>query len=117
MSLLTVEDLVRSGVQPTFNAASASGDSFQNDGKTLVYIKNGATDVNVTFTAQKSSTSKPGFGDLSLTDQVVNVPATQERAIGFFESAIFNDVNGQVQITYDNEVNVTVAVLKAPRVT
>lgn len=116
MSLLAIQDLVRGGVDPLFNVASASGDEFGNDGKTLVYIKNGATDLNVTFTARNASTSKPGFGNLALTNQVVNVPANEERAIGFFEPAIFNDGNGRVEMTYDNEVNVTVAVLKSPRI-
>ena len=116
MALVPSQDLVREGVAPVFNAASANGDEFQNDGKTLVYIKNGATDVNVTFTAQKTATTKPGFGDLALSNQVVNVPAASEKAAGFFEVAIYNDGNGRVQMTYDNEVNVTIAVLKAPRI-
>lgn len=116
MTILAVQDLVRSGVEPVFNAASASGDEFPNDGKTMVYIKNGATDVNVTFTAQNTSTTKPGFGTITTPDQVVNVPGSSEKAIGFFEPPIFNDGNGRVQMTYDNEVNVTIAVLKAPRI-
>lgn len=116
MTVLAVQDLERAGVTPVFNAAAAGGDEFQNDGKTFVYIKNGVTDVNVTFTAQKTLTSKPGFGDLSLTNQTVLVPGSSEKAIGFFQAAIFNDVNGRVQVTYDNEVNVTIAVLKAPRI-
>lgn len=116
MTLLATQDLVRDGLEPVFNAADSGGDEFQNDGKTFVYIKNGATDVNLTFTAQNTSTSKPGFGNLATPSQAVLVPADTEKAIGFFEPAIFNDGNGRVQITYDNEVNVTVAVLKAPRI-
>ena len=116
MATLTVQDLVRAGVVPVFNAAAAGGDEFLNDGKTLLYIKNGATDVNVTLTAQKTSTSKPGFGNISTPSQAVLVPADTEKAIGFFEPAIFNDGNGRVQITYYNEVNVTLAVLKAPSI-
>ena len=73
MSLLAVQDLVRSGVVPVFNAASASGDEFANDGKTLVYVKNGSVDVTITFIAQNVSTSKPGFGNITLTSQVVVV--------------------------------------------
>jgi len=116
MAILTVEDMVRAGVEPTFNVASAAGDEFQNDGKTFLYVKNGANAVAVTLTAQNLLTNKPGFGDITLGNQVVNVPANEERAIGFFEQAIFNDGNSRVQITYDDESNVTLAVLKAPAV-
>lgn len=116
MAAIPVQDLVRDGVEPTFNAASGPGDEFQNDAKTLVYVKNGATDVNITFQAQNTLTSKPGFGDITLGNQVVTVPANEERAIGYFEAAIFNDINGRVQMSYDDVANVTIAVLKAPRI-
>jgi len=42
-------------------------------------------------------------------DVEVAVPASEERFIGPFDPAAFNDANGRVVVTYDDEADLTVA--------
>ena len=44
-------------------------------------------------------------------DVEVAVPASDERFIGPFDPAAFNDANGRVVVTYDDEADVSVAAI------
>ena len=114
MAALTVQPIIKSGLEASFAAADVGGDSFTNDGRTFLFVKNGATDVVVTITAQTTSATKPGFGDITLTNEVVTVTAGTEQMIGPLEQAIFNDASGLAQVTYDDTTNVTVAAVRLP---
>ena len=108
MALLTVQSISGEGVSPTFRAATASGDTFPNDGRTMLHIKNGGTAaVTVTF----DSVEKCNFGfDHDLT---VSIPASGERIVGPFDPARFNNkVNGLVSVTYSGVTTVTVSALR-----
>ena len=115
MPELTVEAIAKTGLEPTLVSADVSGDFFNNDGQTFLFVENGATDVVVTVTAQNTSASKPGFGDLTFTDNVTTVTASTQEFIGPFEPSIFNDGNGDVQVTYDDISNVTLGAIRLPR--
>lgn len=110
MAVLTVQQAALAGLNPSYAAASASGDSFPNDGRTLLHVKNtNAAARTVTVTSQK--TASPG---LTPANNAVSVPATTgERFIGPFDPTIWNDVNGNLQITYSAETGVTIAALRS----
>ena len=106
MATLVVEDIVRTGVEPTYNVAGAGGDEFVNKGKVFLHVVNGATVLNITITTQVV------VDGLAVVDLIVNVPENEGRMIGPFPTTWYNDVNGKVQLAYSSEVNVTIAIMK-----
>lgn len=116
MSTLAVQEVSVSGLEATFASAAAGGDEFVNTGDILLWVKNGATDCDVTITTQQSSLTVKGYGEIALSNQTVTVTANEERLIGPFPTIRWNDANSKVQITYDDVSNVTVAAVKAQAV-
>lgn len=108
MAILSVSQPGAAGTNPSFAAASAGGDSFQNSGagERLRVRNTDASSHTVTVVAQAAAGCPAG-----LTHNIaVAVPAGQERTIRGFDPARFNDVNNRVQLTYDAVTGVTVAV-------
>lgn len=108
MAVLTVQQLTRAGITPTYAAAAGGGDSFPNDGHTFVQFKNtNAAARNVTIVTQITVDGK------AVADDVINVPLTTgDKIVGPFPSGIYNDVNGLIQMTYDAATNLTVGVFR-----
>lgn len=111
MAIFTVETIVEAGLAATYNVAAAGGDSFVNDGseRQFLHVKNanvGAT-REITIAPAEASTTKPGFGALTREDIVVEIPISGERFIGPFPLTAFGDPD----IQYDDEADVTVAVV------
>ncbi len=106
MALLTVQKMALTGVAPSFVAVAAS-DTFPNDGKTYIEVKNGNAGADtVTVTAQ--STCNQGV----LHDSVTSVPATTgDKVIGPFEPTRFNNSSGQCTVTHSVTATVTCAVV------
>ncbi len=96
-------------------AAASGGDVFANDGRTLLYIINGATAVTVTATAQTTSFEKSGVGTVTKANKTITVGANKEGLFGPFEKAAFDNSSGQVALSYDDETNVRVLPLRIPR--
>jgi hypothetical protein len=104
MALLTVQKLSKSGVVPSFAAATSGGDTFSNDGATTFRVKNGDSGSHtVTFHAQ--SPCSQGFTH----DIAVTVGAGVEKDIGPFDPTHYNDGTQLVHVTYDAVTSVTVA--------
>lgn len=111
MAVLTVTDILLSGVAFTLTAAGAGGDSFVNDSseRTFFAVTNGGGgSINVTIAKQGSSVPVPGYGALPLADEVIAVGAGVTRIIGPFPAAKFNDANGRVNVSYSGVSSVTV---------
>lgn len=106
MATLTVQEISRSGVAPSFASAAGGGDQFLNDGKTYLEVVNGATDCNVTIVTQST------VDGLAVADKTVTVSASTRKKIGPFPPSIYNDTSGYVQLTYDDVSNVTVGVFR-----
>lgn len=107
MATLTVQDINASGITPSYTAASAGGDEFANDGKTMLHVKNGGvSSITVTIISQK--TCNQGYQH-NLT---VDVAADGEKMIGPFSAERFNNENGRVQVQYSDVTSVTVAALQ-----
>jgi uncharacterized Zn-binding protein involved in type VI secretion len=93
---------------PSYVAAGAGGDEFANtDEKTILHVKNGGGGAcAVTITGQQASNH--GYTN----NEGGSVPAGEEKFFGPFSKDRFNDVDGDVQITYDQVTSVTVAVIR-----
>ncbi len=108
MAALSTEVVTQSGIEPTFNAAEAGGDSFTHGAKTYIHVKNDDASPH-TVTVASQYTAIPGVGPVDLD---IVVPAGEERIAGPCSSN-FKDLGGDVQLTYDAVTSVTVAVLQS----
>jgi len=104
---LTVQTMTSAGLEATFTAANADGNFFENNGRTFIWIKNGdVSDHSIVI-------DSPGACDQGFYhDVTVVVAAGEERLIGPFTTARFNDTNGNVNVTYSAVTSVTIAVVK-----
>lgn len=109
MGELTVQKAAESGGM-TLVAAAAGGDTFKNNGQTLLVVKNGgAGAVAVTVTAQNTSPDTRTYGAVTKANGGGSVAAGAVDVFGPFPSAAFNNSTGQVAVTYDQVTSVTVA--------
>lgn len=107
MSLLTVQNVSLDGLEPSFAAAAEDGDTFVNNGRTFLHVKNADTVAERTVTIDSLVDCNQGHNH----DIVVEVPAEEERIIGPFSPSRFNSNTGVVSVTYDNHSDVTVAAI------
>ena len=119
MADLTKQLVTVAGVEPTFTSAGGGGtgagtdDIVDNDGKTLLYVKNGHTSaIQVTITSQVTSLDVAGYGDATYSNVVLSVPASEDRVFGPFPKKRFDDSDENIVVSYDEITNVTVAVLQ-----
>lgn len=109
MALIAVQDIVLTGLDPTYSAANAGGDQVPNsDNKIFLHLKNAdAASRTVTIISYASPT--PGR---AASNQVVVIPASGERMVGGFVTNPFNNPQNQIDVTYDDATNVTIAALR-----
>lgn len=103
MAILTVNQVTRDGVLYAVVAAAAGGDSFANDGRTLlaVYNAHGSAARTVSIDIQKA------VDDQDPPSRTVTLTAGQTKLIGPFPTGIYNDPNGLVQVSYSDSANST----------
>ncbi len=111
MAALTVENtgVGANSLKPTFVAAAGGGDTFINDGRSMLYVKNGGgSPITVTIATPYSAQAGVGIEDPPTT--VVNA---EEEVIGPFNPTLFNAADGTgVGVTYSGVTSVTVAVIR-----
>ena len=102
MATLTVQTLDEAELDPTLdNADTGSGDLFANDGNTFCLLENpGASAATATFAKVVTNTKKPGIGKVTKSDLVVNIGAGEQRLVGPFPKAGYNNGSGQVAVSY-----------------
>ncbi|GAH28647.1 unnamed protein product [marine sediment metagenome] len=101
---LIVQEIVQTGLTPTFEPANTDGDYFSNDGKTFLVVKNGGASP-VTVTIDSKIKCNQGFDH----DLEVLVAVSEERWIGPFEVGRFT---GSVEATYSGVTDLTVGAFK-----
>jgi hypothetical protein len=107
MAVLAVQDVVSTGLNPTFGSAAGGGDSFPNDGQTMFRVKNGsAGSINVTFDSARECSY--GFDH----NIVADVAAGADMTFGPFPRMRFNDANERVVVSYSAVTSVTVAAIR-----
>ena len=108
MATLTKTTVVQSGVDnPTKESCASGGDVFDNDGSTLIMVKNddsGSHDVTINSIAACDQ----GFDH----NEVITVAAAEEKIVGPFPKRRFNSPAGQVAVTYDDETGMSISVLQ-----
>ena len=116
MALLTVYELGQTGLDHTtyLTAASASGDSYPNDERTFLIVANGLVTCNVTIAKTRDTVDKSGFGSLGVDDITMAVLANETWVVRV-PVASHGDAAGRVNITYDDNSNVTVGAFRLAR--
>lgn len=108
VTTLTVQEIVRTGIVPTFSAATATdGDKWLNTGDQHLEVVN--ADSNPTTVAIATPATIEGQ---AIADTSVTVAAGTRKKIGPFPPALFNDSSGYVTAICTNVTSVTVGVFK-----
>lgn len=110
MAVLATQKIDEDGLVASYAAAAAGGDSFVNDGRVVLHIKNAdAASKTVTVPAEVASTTVPGFGALTKANAFVVLPATSEAFLGPFPPIAFGVAT---EITYSAVTGLTIAALR-----
>lgn len=107
MAALPVQTISQAGSAPTFTAVSSS-DTFANDGRTMLVVKNGSGG-SVNVTPAPSVACSQGVVHAGVP---VAVPAGAERWIGPFPPAIFG---GTVTVAFSATATITAAPIRQPK--
>ncbi|MGV8164646.1 MAG: hypothetical protein ACLKAK_07300 [Alkaliphilus sp.] len=105
MALLSVQEIVRSGIAPTYVAAAVGGNQFVNNGRVFAHVKNGGTGA-ITVTINSIRPCNQGFDH----DETVSVSAAGEKMVGPFELGRFNNPEQLTSLTYSGVTTVTIGV-------
>lgn len=104
---ISVQLIDRSGLEPSYTAATADGEKFVNNGRVFIHVKNGDASQH-TVTVQT-----PGTVDgLDVAERTVDIPAGEERIIGPFPPGHYNQADGKVYIDYDAVTSITLAAIR-----
>jgi len=111
MTLLTSQKVDKSNVAKTYAAASAGGDTFAGFPGAFVHVKNGngSTARVLTIAVVDASVTDRKGGAFTTSAIVINIPANGNRF--FAVPATHTDKAGIVTMTYDDEADLTIAVL------
>lgn len=106
-------DVSVSGLNVTANSTNAATSTyFENDGQTLLSIRTGASATTATIVTAQSSTYLSGYGNLSLANQVVSVPANSHVLIGPFPVQRWNTVYQTVGVSLSNVTAVSTSIVR-----
>jgi len=112
MAVLTVQNAAEAG-GITFTAAAAGGDTFSNDGKTIIVLWNDDASLSVvTVTAQDTTATGAGFGAVTKADATESVEADSADVMGPFPVSAFNNASGAVAVGYSSVTDLEIAVIR-----
>lgn len=104
---LATQKATLAGLNSSFAAADATGNTFTNTGEETVRVKTGGTPVSVVVTGVG-----PCNHGVVHNSAAIVVPANQEREIGpFRDLKRWNNAQGRTTLTFDQVVGVTLAVV------
>lgn len=109
MATIAVQNIINTGLDPVFAAASAGGDKAITGPGAYLEVKNGGGSA-VTVTLATPGTVD---GDLAVADRTVSVPAGGSRKVAL-PHLYRNPSDGLAAISYSAVTSVTVAVFRAP---
>lgn len=113
-TVLTPTTSAAAGV--VYNAAAAvdagSGNRFTNPtGRAIMEVINGAAST-IVVTIVTQGTYAVGSVTYPIADLAVNVVNGTSKIFGPFDKALFNDTNGDVQVTYSSGTTITARVIE-----
>ncbi len=108
MALLASQKVVRTGLAPTYAAATGGGDTFTPGQNLFLHVKN-ASGASITVTLDTPGTTS----GLAIDNPAVSVPATTgDRMIGPLSGSLFAAAaTGLGSITYSGVTSLTVAII------
>jgi hypothetical protein len=109
MATLTTQTIIRTGLAPTYAAATGGGDATDCGTGMFLHIKNaGGSPITVTLAIPAGAA---GYQNIAYTSTAVSVPATTgDRMIGPLLGPIYQDpTTGKCTVTYSGVTSVTVA--------
>lgn len=114
MATLSQQLVAEAGLNASYAAAAAGGDTFNNDGsdRQFLHVKNAhaANPRTVTITAEVASKKVSGYGTMTRANISVAIPALGNKFIG---PIALNAFGVNPAITYsDSAADLTVALLK-----
>jgi hypothetical protein len=105
MAAITVQNIVRAGLETSYTNVAASH-TFANDGsRTFVHVVNGATAMVLTIVSSATSDG------LAVADRTVSIGSNEEHFCGPWPTATYGTT---VTIQFDDTSNGTVAAMKVP---
>lgn len=119
MALLTVQNIVKAAVEPSY-APAATSDTLTDDGseRTFLHYKNTNGATRTVTIAPIATANPPGIGLITIPSMTKVIPATTgDVMIGPFPSAFISPTTGLVTATLDASAGVTVAAIKLPKAT
>lgn len=108
----TPEDVIRSGLAATYHAdftiVGSNTYIIRNNGKVLLHVKKSAS-VNCDLIITTPNT----VDGLAIGDRTVVIPATTgDKFLGPFPPSIYNDANGDMEISFSDVDGITGAILQ-----
>jgi hypothetical protein len=94
MAVIPVNQAAVVGANIAYSSIAVGGDTFLNDGKTLLLFHNTGASCTVTVTPQKT------IGGLTITPVAKAVVTGTDVVIGPFDPSIFNTAAGAAVLTY-----------------
>lgn len=107
MADLVAQQMALSGLQPTYTAAAAGGDTAPIGNGIVLHVKNGDASSHTVTVATPGT-----VGGLAVADATQTIPAGSEAFIPMRSE--YRQANGRSAITYDGVTSVTVAVVQLP---
>jgi len=114
-SILEAQTALVTGLAPTYNVPIATdGDSWANNGKILMLVRNAGAELTVTA-------DTPGVvdTDLAVGQRAITVPALSGAAgtetvyvIGPFKTDVYNQTSGRTKVVFSRVTDVTFALVK-----
>lgn len=106
---LTVQQITRSAITPSYAAANVDGHSVPNDGQMFLHIKTGGTGATVTV---QIPTKVDGIAVANGGRQYV-IGTSTERMIGPFPPGSYNQGANEVYVDFSSVTTVTIAAIRA----
>lgn len=110
MATVTPVTKSRSANAVAFAAASVGGDEFANTGKELLLVRHtnsGGAAVTLTIASQAAPDG------LAVADKTVDIDPGEDHVLGPWPTSIYNDADGNVQLTWSAVTDIEIAVVNA----
>lgn len=109
---LTATEVTLDGLTLSWTAADTSN-TVTNDSKTMFYISNNSgAAISATVPAQVSTVTVAGYGDISISDAAIDVPAGALRYIGTFPKRSYTNSSGKVRLNLTSATDVSVTAIR-----
>lgn len=103
---LTIQQITRSGLTPSYGAANVDGHSVANAGEEILHVKTTSTGCTVTFLI-------PGKVDgQSVPGKAIVIGTASERFFGPYPPGIYNQASGEIYVDFSAVTGVTVAAFR-----